>query len=185
MSDSPDDRGRRGSGRAGIARGLGRSQVMDQQQPSSERCGVDSANAAGEPGSDALDALLIAAEPRISAWFASLVVREGYRVRVVDSVATAMAAASEHSVDIAFASAPSFVVGTNRTDVSLLLDQLRPLSSSGVPVVVLGDGWESRVADADTNRELRGVQGRCLRTQSSRRPHDEEDVPHVRQQILA
>lgn len=140
---------------------------MDQPHASSEGRVVDSANAAGEPGSDALDALLIAADSRISDQFASLLAREGYRVRVVDSVAAAMAAASEHNVDIAFAPASSFVAGMNRRHVFLLREQLRPLSSSGVPVVVLGDGWESRVADADANRELREVQGHRIRTHIS------------------
>ena len=133
------------------------------------RDALDVANAAGGPDSDAVDALLIAPDSRISARFASLLLQEGYRVRVVDSVAAAIEAANEFNAVVAFAPASSFIGGPNSRDVFLLREQLRPLSSNGVPVVVLGDGWESRVADA--NRELRGVPVHRIRT------HTADDVP--------
>ena len=103
---------------------------------------------------DIVDALLICEPGQARGGYAALLTAEGYRVRIVDSIATAMLSLRSRRADIGFIpfAEARMSAGSWRRRVEAL----------AIPLVVLGEGWTQRVRAASNVMqvvELRATAG--------------------------
>lgn len=89
---------------------------------------------------DLVDALLICEPGQARGGYAAMLTAEGYRVRIVDSIATAALSLRSRRADIGF-------MPSAEARMSAGLWQ-RPVEALAIPLVVLGDGWTQRVRAA-------------------------------------
>ena len=91
----------------------------------------------GSAPADLIDAVLLVPpppeRPRLS--YKALLIAEGYRVTEADNVEAAITVAARGAA-------------LDRKAVVAYDDWLRPLKVLGVPVVLLGEGWEARLKDS-------------------------------------
>lgn len=98
----------------------------------------------GSAPADLIDAVLLVPpppeRPRLS--YKALLIAEGYRVTEADNVEAAITVAARGAALV-------FVpCSQDRKAVVAYDDWLRPLKVLGVPVVLLGEGWEARLKDS-------------------------------------
>ena len=103
---------------------------------------------------DLVDALLICEPGQARGGYATLLAAEGYRVRIVDTIATAALSLRSRRADIGFipSAEAQMSAGPWRRRVEAL----------AIPLVVLGDGWTQRVRAASNVMqivELRAIAG--------------------------
>ena len=99
---------------------------------------------------DLIDAVLLvlADATRGRRSYVELLVDEGYRVTEAHDVEAAVAGIAAHNASLVFVPCRQ----RGRALVTLL-ETLRPLRALGVPVVLLGEGWEARIRDTRSEPE--------------------------------
>lgn len=110
-----------------------------------ERMRVGETHEPGSARADLIEAVLLVPpdDERARFSYTALLIGEGYRVTEVHDIDAAAASIATHDAALVFVPCSQ-----RRRALVTFHDTLRRLQAFGVPVVLLGEGWEARLRDS-------------------------------------